>query len=644
MKNINKILVFLTLAFMCATCDDYLDIVPDNVPTIDHAFTDRVSAERFLATIYSYMPAIGSFTDDPGILAGDEYGVLEDAYYDETNYWGNRIKMGYQNTNSPLMNYWEGANRGRGLFRALRDCNIFMENINKVGPDLPDDERELWIAEVKFFKAFYHYYLLRMYGPIPLIKENLPISAGIDEVKVYREPFDDCVDYIVELLDEAIEVLPLNIINIATEMGRINKPIAATLKAEVLVMAASPLFNGNEDYSAFTDNRGIKLFSESADPAKWVTAAQACKDAIDICHNAGIKLYTFEDSRYQLSDETRCLMSIRGAATTKWNKELIWGNPVNTTSLIQGRGLPFFKVEDRQTGHVSGDLYANFSMAEQFYSNNGVPINEDKYYNFSARYETTMVGSDHYYYIKEGLTTAILNMYREPRFYANLGFDSGYWYGNGRTADVGKGGDNETPWVMKMKAGEISGKSADIRYSKSGYYAKKATNFETATSSTGALTRARYTFPIMRLSDLYLLYTEALNESQENPGNEVYQYIDLVRQRAGLEGVIDSWSKYSNVPNKPLTKNGMREIIQQERMLELCFESKRLWDIRRWKLGHIYYNKPEIGWNVDGNSTEEYYKTITYNYLEFTIKQYLWPIREAELRKNINLVQNPYWE
>src|SRR5690554_856117 len=100
MKKINKILVFLTLAFVCATCDDYLDIVPDNVPTIDHAFTDRVSAERFLATIYSYMPAIGSFTEDPGILAGDEYGVLEDAYYDESYYWGNRIKMGYQNTNS----------------------------------------------------------------------------------------------------------------------------------------------------------------------------------------------------------------------------------------------------------------------------------------------------------------------------------------------------------------------------------------------------------------------------------------------------------------------------------------------------------------------------------------------------------------
>lgn len=644
MKRINNILVFLTLAFLCASCDDYLDIVPDNVATIDHAFSDKVSAERFLATIYSYMPSIGSYTEDPGILGGDEFGILEDDRLNDSYYWGNRIKLGFQNTNSPLMNYWEGTNRGRGIFRALRDCNIFLENIHKVGADLQDDDRELWIAEVKFFKAFYHFYLLRMYGPIPLIKENLPISAGTEEVKVYREPFDECVDYIVQLLDESMEVLPMNIINIATDMGRINKPIAATLKAEVLVMAASPLFNGNEDYSTLMDNRGVNLFSQTAEPQKWEIAAQACKDAIDICHDAGIQLYTFEDNRYQLSEETKRLMSIRGAATTKWNTELIWGNPVNTTAANQARVLPFFKFEDRQRGTITADIYANFSIAEQFYSNNGVPINEDKYYDFTARYETTTLGSDHYYYIKEGLTTAKLNTYREPRFYANLGFDTGYWYGNGRTVDVGKGSDSETPWIMKMKAGETSGKDADIRYSKSGYYAKKATNFETATSSTGVLTSARYTFPIMRLADLYLLYAEALNEFQDNPTDEVFQYIDLVRQRAGLEGVKESWSKYSNIPNKPLNKNGMREIIQQERMIELCFESKRLWDIRRWKLGHIYYNRPEVGWNVGSSSTEEYYKVITYSYLDFTVKQYLWPISEDELRKNINLVQNPYWE
>ena len=155
MKKINKILVFLTLAFVCATCDDYLDIVPDNVATIDHAFTDRASAERFLTTIYSYMPRIGDIAADPAILASDEWGVVEDPYYlSSIGYLGNRIKLGHQNTNTPMLNYWEGQQRGRGLFRALRDCNIFFENIDNVGPDLPDYERERWIAEVTFSRLF----------------------------------------------------------------------------------------------------------------------------------------------------------------------------------------------------------------------------------------------------------------------------------------------------------------------------------------------------------------------------------------------------------------------------------------------------------------------------------------------------------
>lgn len=645
MKKIKNILTLLVIIFTCTTCEDYLDIVPDNVATIDHAFTDRVSAERFLATIYSYMPAIGDITSDPAILASDEWTVVEDEYYlSSIGYLGNRIKLGHQNTNTPMLNYWEGQQRGRGLFRALRDCNIFLENIDKVGPDLPDYERERWIAEVTFFKAFYHYYLLRMYGPIPLIKENLPIASGIDEVKAYREPFDDCVEYIVELLDEAMEVLPLNITNIATEMGRITRPIAATLKAEVLVMAASPLFNGNDDYSTLVDNRGIKLFNPEEDSGKWTRAAEACKEAIDICHDARISLFTFTDSRFNLSEETRRLMSIRGAVTIRWNQELIWGNPVNTVTNLQRRTLPCFKYEDRSGPHIRPDMSADFLMTELFYSHNGVPISEDTSYDYTGRYETTTIEDDHFYYIKEGFTTAKLNTYREPRFYANLGFDTGYWFGNGRTIDVGQGSESETPWIMKMKSREVSGKNSGLRYSRSGYFVKKTSNFESATNATGSLSETRYTYPIMRLADLYLLYAEALNESLNAPSSDVYYYLDLIRERAGLEGVVESWSNYSSMPNKPLSKSGMREIIQQERLIELCFESKRFWDIRRWKQGHIYYNRPERGWNADGSSTETYYNVTTYNQLQFTLKQYLWPIREAELRKNNNLVQNPYWD
>ncbi|MDR2471970.1 MAG: RagB/SusD family nutrient uptake outer membrane protein, partial [Tannerella sp.] len=508
------ILAFITLSAL-SNCADYLDIVPDQTPTIEDAFTDRVHAQRFLATLYSYMPRIGSIPDDPGILTSDEWVIVESAY-DEANmgyYRGNRIKHGTQNVSAPHFNFWNGENNGRGVFIALRECNIFLENIHLVGPDLYENERAQWIAEAKFFKAYYHFYLMRLYGPIPLIKENLPPSASVDLVKIYREPVDDVIDYICQLCDEAIPDLPLSITNIATEYGRITRPIAATLKAQALVWGASPLFNGNSEYNTVVDNRGIHLFSATEDPTKWTKAAQAAKAAIDICNEAGINhLFVFNDARFVLSDTTRRLQSLRGAATIKWNDELIWGNPVNTTEALQSHTLPVLKAEDRLGTGPSSDLAPSLTVAEQFYSNNGVPINEDKYYNYSARFDTTTVGDDHYYYIPKGIVTAKLNTYREPRFYANLGFDGGYWYGNGRIKDVGMGTDAETPHIIKMKGGEVSGQNSNIRYSITGYFAKKGTNFETACSSTGAITRTRFTFPIMRLADLYLMYAEALNE------------------------------------------------------------------------------------------------------------------------------------
>lgn len=625
-----------------SACNDYLDIVPDNVATIDHAFTDKVSAERFLATIYSYMPRLGHREQDPSLLLSDEFGVTRNSYFGE-NYYGysNPYKEGLLSTNDPFMDYWLGKNGGRGLYIALRDCNIFLENIGKVGADLDESERSRWIAEVKFFKAFYHFYLMRMYGPIPLIKNNLPISSSVEEVRAYRNPFDECVQYVIELCDEAIPDLPLTITNVVAELGRVTQPMVAILKAEVLTMAASPLFNGNSDFSTLIDNRGVKLFSEQ-DPTKWAKAATACKAPIDICHEAGFELYKFTDSRYQLSDTTLLCMDIRGAVTEKWNKELIWGNPLNYD--LQGMTIPYFKTADKQGSGQSPEIYATFRMAELFYSNHGVPIEEDVKYDYNNRYQTTIVGDDHYYYIPKGKETAILNTYREPRFYANLGFDCGYWFGNGRTKDVGNGNNNETPWIIEAKAGEMSGKEGDIRYSKSGYFIKKTSNFETATNTNGLLVTTRLTWPIMRLADLYLLYAEALNESLEAPNDEVYTYINKVRERAGLQDVVSSWANYSKIPNKPQTKNGMRDIIHQERLIELCFEGPRFWDLRRWKKAHEYYNQPERGWNVAQKTANEYYNVIVVKQMVYSTRQYLWPIAEDELRKNVNLVQNPYWE
>ena len=145
------------------------------------------------------------------------------------------------------------------------------------------------------------------------------------------------------------------------------------------------------------------------------------------------------------------------------------------------------------------------------------------------------------------------------------------------------------------------------------------------------------------MADLYLLYAEALNE-YSGPSAEVYEYIDRIRERAGLEGVIDSWSKYSTDPSKPTTKEGLRNIIHDERTVEFAFESKRYWDIRRWKQIDTYNIQPQ-GWNIMGETPEDFYKlqNVAEVPVKVTVKDYFMPIRETNIITNKNLVQNYGW-
>ena len=350
-------------------------------------------------------------------------------------------------------------------------------------------------------------------------------------------------------------------------------------------------------------------------------------------------------------------MSIRGAVVEPWNQELVWPYPstrvtttvsdganvlgTNSTACLQTWTLPYLTSTQVTAQKLEICLGPPLDIVEVFYSKNGVPIDEDKSYDYANRYQVAVAGEDQPFYVRPGFRTAILNLDREPRFYGNLGFDGNYWFGNGRTRDVGMGTEAETSYLIRAKRGETSGKLTGIRHSRSGYFSKKGSHYNTEGTSTNIVV-TEYTYPVIRLADLYLLYAEALNESLSVPNGEVYEYIDRVRTRAGLKGVIESWAAHSSVPQKPSTQLGMREIIHQERLIELAFEGKRFYDLRRWKQAHIVYNRNEYGWNVDA-SDENYYLPVVLERLTYTMKQYLWPISEAELRRNGNLVQNPFW-
>ncbi len=641
--NIMLFIVILTIGSTVISCKDYLDVVPDNTATIDHAFRNRHEAEKFLYGCFSFLPNHADPASNPALLGGDEVWYIDPANIVSPILWN--IAKGSQGTNSPFADYWASVGDkynlrgGKALFTALTDCNIFLENIY-TPKDLDDYERDWWIAEVTFLKAYYHFYLFRMYGPIPLIKENLPTSASSNEVRRYREPVDDVVNYIVELLDSSIEYLPMEILDITSDLGRPTKVTALALKAQVLTLAASPLFNGNTDYAKIVDNKGRQLFPQDYQLQKWQRAADALKEAIDIAHEAGHELFNFRTLPFSnnLSDYTILAMQVRGAVTERWNKEIIWGESNVNPDPLQRVCFPAWNP-DNNSGGIGKSYAPTLQIVEQFYTYNGVPIEEDKEWVGINPMDFRIGNSSHKYYIREGFQTINLHFYREARFYGAITFDGGTFYGNGRI-----NADNDM-WYTQMKGLDAGGGIAPTeRYSSTGYLCKKLTHYLTSVPVANSnINCYRYAFPIIRLADLYLMYVEALNEVKAVPDAEVYEYIDLVRARTGLKGVVESWRDYSLNPDKPSTQEGMREIIRRERLNELAFEGSRFWDLRRWKLAEEYMNRPIRGLNIVGPTAAEFYQVKEVYAPTFTKKDYLWPIRQSVLLKNTNLVQNLGW-
>jgi len=637
MKHITKTAKLFLLclsAVLLMNCADYLDVVPDGVATMDNAFSNRFSAEKFLFTCYNMIPNQNDPFVYPGNVGFDEIWWDVDVA-SLNNRSGARIARNDQNSADPFQNYWDGRRDGRNLWIGIRDCNIFLDNIHRV-PDIQNWERERWISEVKFIKAYLHFFLMQLYGPIPIVDKNLDVNAPSDVVRVYREPVEEVTQYIVDLLDDALENLPEKIEETITEMGRATQPIALAVKAKVLVWAASPLMNGNPDYSNFKDKRSIPFVPSTYDRSKWNRAAEAIKRAIDVSHTSGHALFRFPRGFALMSDTTLLKYTLRGAVSERYedyNTEPIWAHPAyNNTNQFQNYCTPKFHTSYAGTAELSATL----KIAEQYYTNRGVPIDEDPTWNYSGRYETRMdTGNYHKFYIGKGETTANLNYYREPRFYAHLAFDRSLFEATAQT--------EAATIVIKNRSGDTHGLVFSDCHISTGYFMKKLVSLRSATTTASPAPR-RFSIPIIRLSDLYLLYAEALNETKDAPDQEVYQWVDSIRYRAGLEGVVDSWKKYSVIPNKPTTKEGMRDIIKRERMIELAFEGQRPFDLRRWKDAATYMNQPVQGWDFRGVTINEYYVVTTYySNRNYTLKDYLWPLYNTAITRNPNLVQNPGW-
>jgi len=199
----------------------------------------------------------------------------------------------------------------------------------------------------------------------------------------------------------------------------------------------------------------------------------------------------------------------------------------------------------------------------------------------------------------------------------------------------------KSPRTVDTYIGGKDGIGANVNATKTGYYMRKFFN-DAVTWNQPSNTLSRRPWVIFRYAEILLNYAEALNEAQ-GPTADVYRYVNLVRQRTGV--ALPALQSTNPTGNGYVagTKEAMRLRIQNERRVELCFEGHRFFDVRRWKKGEEFLNKPITGMRITRNATTG---TFTYDRFQvenrvFTAKNYLYPISQSNLNRAPALGQNP---
>ena len=287
-----KILIYLLLPlFLFTSCGDWLDVVPKgDITTIDSDFETYAEAEKWLESCYVFLQFPYILAGNAAFWGSDEM-VADDYLRNNYHPEGLNIIMGLQNVLTPYDDFWytfDGTMRD-DYYTAIVMCNHFITRIDNVY-NLEDVDKRERKAEVKALKAFFYFELVRRYGPVIIVPEQLDPNQDVEQLKYPRSHVDTCFNYIVRLCDEAIPNLPDAKQKVSDRRAYFNKEAAMALKARALVYQASDLFNGNPDYASFVNKDGEPLFSDKKDPEKWKRAADAAIAVIDYAKESGLAL------------------------------------------------------------------------------------------------------------------------------------------------------------------------------------------------------------------------------------------------------------------------------------------------------------------------------------------------------------------
>lgn len=654
-----KILLYIFLPIvaggMFSSCADYLDVDKyfyDQL-SIDSAFSKRKYVDGWLSNAFEPIQYI---TEGEGMRRwmSDDIVKYEGRDYQNGNY-------------SATTNNGDSENLLYTAYEAVRKASTFIDNVDRCG-ELTEVEKADMKGQMRFIRAYAYWSLIRHFGPVPLIPEHgLDVSLSYEELSLPRASLDEIVAFIDQDLVVAARSLPM--VRTVNNMGRPTRGAALALRARILLWVASPLMNGNRDLFNVKDNRGRQLVPQEYDESKWAKAAAAAKEVMDL----GIyELYTIEPS----PDTPEYERPPYNAEFSDKNFPDGWADVdpyLSYKSIFDGTIIgsknPELIFTRTSRGNEQINHWVSNCMPRTLSGSNLIGVSQkqvDAYYMDNG--QTIQEAEASGYYKEDGFTTSSnpLNeggapflpanvswqyAHREPRFYASIAYCGSIWVC--ASANEAQYRNKQIFYYRDLNDGK-QGFKEDCPLTGIGF--KKFVNDEDAFTQGGY--RMDKTENTIRYAEMLLIYAEALNEltpgksytveryngetmTVQRDVNEMRSAMKPIRMRAGVPDFDDVI-----YANQELFRTALKRERQIELVGENCF---RYYDLRRWKDALLEENQPLMGCNInisdDVTRVQEFYRPTVVASMPkvFTQRMYLWPFPDKEMKRNVNLTQNPGW-
>ena len=587
----------MTLSLGLTSCDDLFEPAIENHLGFDYAYEHPDYADNVLGNAYTRLPN--------GSYSFNDVATDDAVSNDVSNSYRKMTGIESWTSSSNPIETW------RNCRAAIQYINLFLANVDKVNWNSNETVRDMYhqryVGEARGLRALFMYYLLRAHGGydaqgnllgVPIVLEPTTVSSDFNALEV-RASFADCMKQLIEDAEEAIRVLPVDYKDTDNETETVNcfgKTYTVTKATynRVLGTNFAGRFSGRIARAVLAQAALMAASPAFADGSgvTYEQAAKYAKNVLDL--NGGVSGIDTDGLEWYADPN---MSNLSGGECPK---EVMWRTEKSNNNDLEADNYP-------PSIYGKGRINPTQNLVDAFPAANGYPIAN----------------------AKSGFDAENPYANRDPRLAKYIIF-------NGQTAGSGSSVIN----TQADNSANLDGLNKDVSKStRTGYYMKKLLRQDINLDPNVNSKQNHYTARI-RYTELYLDYAEAANEAYGPTGGSgfsAYDVIKAIRQRAGIKDENGQDPYLESIKND---KDKMRELIRNERRIELCFEGFRFWDLRRWKLDITEEAK---GVSITNVGAGKKYETISVEKRNFKENGYYGPVPYDQILNFPSLAQNKGW-